>query len=153
MRIFRTCSSKFNLLMSTLGLAARYASMRAALECLQACYKSLWWCGRVVDVGKVAGICFQVVVGRLAGGCSQVVELLNAPLVLYVLAATRGKDARVSGSLTCMLRWMGLKQDGAPPVGGGPCEDGLQRAPVDVAGSRYARQLGEGREVVGVEDK
>ena len=68
------------LLLSTLGLAARYAS--AALECLQTCYKSVWWWGRVVDVGKLAGICFQVV------------ELPNTPLVLYVLAATSsGKDA------------------------------------------------------------
>jgi hypothetical protein len=42
------------LLLSTLGLAARYAS--AALECLQTFFKSAWWCGRVVVVGKLVGV-------------------------------------------------------------------------------------------------
>src|SRR5919112_1635979 len=83
----------------------------------------LCWCGSVVDVSKLRGV------------CSQVVELPNAPLVFYVLAATIGKDTRVSGCLPTLFRLMGLQQDGSPPVevGGGPCEEGLQGAPVDVA--------------------
>jgi hypothetical protein len=71
-------------------LAARYYAsgyVSAALECLKLCYKSVWRWGRVVDVGKLARVCFRIVVGRLAGVCSQVVVLPNAPLVLYVLAA------------------------------------------------------------------
>src|SRR5215213_2184903 len=120
---------KLLLLLCVLGLAARYASMRAPPEFVQTSHKILWWCGRVVDVGKLKGV------------CSQVVQLLNAPLVFYVLAATIGKDARVSGSLTSLFRLMGLQQDSTPPVGvgGGPCEEGLQGAPVDVAWGLYAR--------------
>ena len=58
------------LLLSILGLAARYYAsgyVSAALECLQLCYKSVWRWGRVVDVGKLAGVCFQVVVGGSQG--------------------------------------------------------------------------------------
>src|SRR5215207_2235897 len=96
----------------------------------------------------------RLLVGSPQGVAPRLYNSLTPPRTL-VLGATSGKDARVSGSLTPLFRLMGLQQDGAPPVGGGggPCEHGLQRAPVDVAWGRCARQLSEGREVVGVEDK